>query len=986
VKGTGADDLTTGARRLFGGGAMGDAIRALDWSSTSLGPMGQWPQQLWSYVGLMLNSAQPMFLAWGDDRTWLYNDAFIPILGRKHPDALGRPSCEVWPEAWADLEPMFDRVFSGHAVQLDNFSLQLDRDSRLEEAFFAFSYNPAPGETGSVGGLFGACIETTETVKTSRAAVKADERLQLALDAGGGVGTWDWDIVTDRVIADQRFAALYNVDLAMAQEGAPIAEFFKAVHPDDLPALRTAIESALEGCSAFAVEYRLIQDDGTVRWVLAQGRCVPDADGKPARLPGTSIDITARKTAERKREALVQLTDRVRDIDDPAELAYAAAELLGRTLDVSRAGYGLVDLTRETITIERDWNAPGVTSLAGTLQFRDYGSYIENLARGETVVFEDARTDPRTADNAEALQAISALSVVNVPVTEDTGLVALLYLNHATARSWPTEDVALVLEFAARIRTATERLRVTAVLRETEARLTSLNAELAHQVEVKSAERDRLWRNSQDLLVVIDQSGILQAANPAWQSVLGWNEAEVVGKDHLFFNHPDHLAGSDAALRIARREQPSTYENRTLHKNGSYRWISWVAASEDGLVYASGRDVTVEHEAREELEQTQEALRQSQKMEAVGQLTGGIAHDFNNLLAAISGSLELLDSRVQQGRFEGLDRYITMGQEATRRAAVLTQRLLAFSRRQTLDPRALDANRLLANISDLVQRSVGPNVNVEVVQAGGLWATKVDQSQLENAILNLCINARDAMPDGGAITIETANKWLDARTARARDLSPGQYVSLSVTDTGAGIPPDIVDKVFDPFFTTKPLGQGTGLGLSMIYGFVRQSGGQVRIYSEVGKGTTMCLYLPRFMGPAESDDDEEDVTVDQGFGETVLIIDDEPAIRMLANEVLEENGYRVIEAEDGPSGLKILESDQRIDLLITDVGLPGGLNGRQVADAARTRRPELKVLFVTGYAENAAVGNGHLDPGMAVITKPFAMNAFANKVREMIDE
>ena len=387
-----------------------------------------------------------------------------------------------------------------------------------------------------------------------------------------------------------------------------------------------------------------------------------------------------------------------------------------------------------------------------------------------------------------------------------------------------------------------------------------------------------------------------------------------------------------------------------------------------------------------QLMQAEEALRQAQKMEAVGQLTGGIAHDFNNLLTGITGSLELLERRLASGRTAGLDRYIDAAQSSAKRAAALTQRLLAFSRRQTLDPRPLDANRLISGMEDLIRRSIGPTILLEVAHAGGLWTTRVDPGQLENALLNLCINARDAMaPGGGRLTIETANKWLDDRAARDRDLAPGQYVSICVTDTGAGMTPEVIDRAFDPFFTTKPLGQGTGLGLSMIYGFVRQSGGQVRIYSEVGAGTTMCLYLPRHLGPAEEDTHVPSTEPDMGHGETVVVIDDEPVVRNLVVEVLNEQGYRVLEAEDGPSGLKLLQSLPAIDLLITDVGLPGGMNGRQIADAARLQRPGLKVLFMTGYAENAVVGNGHLDLGMAIITKPFETLALGAKVREIID-
>ncbi|WP_409567005.1 ATP-binding protein [Methylobacterium sp. J-048] len=381
----------------------------------------------------------------------------------------------------------------------------------------------------------------------------------------------------------------------------------------------------------------------------------------------------------------------------------------------------------------------------------------------------------------------------------------------------------------------------------------------------------------------------------------------------------------------------------------------------------------------------EEALRQSQKMEAVGQLTGGLAHDFNNLLAGTSGSLELMQTRMGQGRLTELDRYINAAQGAARRAAALTHRLLAFSRRQTLDPKPTDVNRLVGGMEDLVRRTVGPSVAIEVVGTAGLWPALVDPPQLENALLNLCINARDAMPDGGRITIETANKWMDERAAAERDLAPGQYLSLCVTDTGSGMRREVIEKAFEPFFTTKPTGQGTGLGLSMIHGFVRQSGGQVRIYSEIDQGTTVCLYLPRHQGDAEVD---AAATAAVEYpraerGETVLIVDDEPTVRMLVTEILEDMGYGAIEASDSASGLKVLMSDVRIDLLVTDVGLPGGMNGRQMADAARASRPDLKVLFITGYAENAAVGHGHLAPGMRVLTKPFPMDALAARIKEM---
>ena len=386
----------------------------------------------------------------------------------------------------------------------------------------------------------------------------------------------------------------------------------------------------------------------------------------------------------------------------------------------------------------------------------------------------------------------------------------------------------------------------------------------------------------------------------------------------------------------------------------------------------------------------EEALRQAQKMEAVGQLTGGLAHDFNNLLAGISGALEMMQIRIAQGRVYELEKYSIAAQGAVKRAAALTHRLLAFSRRQTLDPKPTDVNRLLFDLEELIRRTVGPEITVETVGKAGLWTTLVDPNQLENAIINLSINARDAMPDGGRITIETANKWLDARAARDRDLDPGQYVSICVTDTGTGMTDDVVNRAFDPFFTTKPLGEGTGLGLSMIYGFARQSGGQVRIYTELGHGTTMCIYLPRHTDVAPVAERPGEATAPlteqrpAGSG-CILVVDDEPTVRMLVVEVVEELGYDVIEAADGASALAAIHANPGIDLLITDVGLPGGMNGRQVADGAIALRPDLKVLFMTGYAENAVIGNGQLAPNMALLTKPFPMDALAARIQEILD-
>jgi PAS domain S-box-containing protein len=496
-------------------------------------------------------------------------------------------------------------------------------------------------------------------------------------------------------------------------------------------------------------------------------------------------------------------------------------------------------------------------------------------------------------------------------------------------------------------------------------------------------------------IYMLDPQGRVVSWNTGAERIKGYTAEEIIGEHFSrFYTEEDRLRGApQQALQTALETGRFTTEAWRVRKDGSRFWAMVVIdpIHRDGKLIGFGkvtRDLTERREAQLQLEQSREQLFQAQKMEALGQLTGGLAHDFNNLLAGIMGSLELLETRIAQGRLDDLNRYVATAKGAAERAAALTHRLLAFARRQTLDPRPTNVNRLIAGMEDLIRRTVGPAITVEVIGGAGLWPVLADPNQLESALLNLCINARDAMPEGGRITIETTNKWMDARMARERDLPPGQFISLCVTDTGTGMAPELIERVFDPFFTTKPLGQGTGLGLSMVYGFVRQSGGQVRIYSELGQGTTMCLYLPRYRGAEEDAEPLAEFSTGPRAeqGETVLVVDDEPTVRMLVTEVLEDLGYTAIEAADGPSGLKLLQSPVRIDLLISDVGLPGGLNGRQLADAGRQVRPKLKVLFITGYADNAVIGNGHLEPGMHVLTKPFAMEALASRIKAVIKD
>jgi PAS domain S-box-containing protein len=488
-------------------------------------------------------------------------------------------------------------------------------------------------------------------------------------------------------------------------------------------------------------------------------------------------------------------------------------------------------------------------------------------------------------------------------------------------------------------------------------------------------------------IYMLDTEGRVSSWNAGAERFKGYGASEIMGEHFSrFYTEEERAAGVPMrALQTAKDTGRFEAEGWRVRKDGSRFWAMVVIdpiRNEAGELIGYAK-VTRDMSERRAIE---EQLRQSQKMEAVGQLTGGLAHDFNNLLTGISGSLELMQIRMAQGRTADVERYLLAAQGAVKRASSLTHRLLAFSRRQTLDPKPTSVNRLLQDLEELIRRTVGPGVDVEVVGASGLWTTLVDPNQLENSVLNLCINARDAMPDGGKLTIETSNKWIDERAARQHDLPVGQYVSVCVTDTGTGMTTDVIAKAFDPFFTTKPIGEGTGLGLSMVYGFARQSGGQVRIYSELGQGTTMCIYLPRHADESTVADEAPkggELPTDAA-GEVVLVIDDDPTVRMLVSEVLTDLGYAVMEAPDGPAGLKVLDSAARLDLLITDVGLPGGMNGRQVADAARVRRPDLKVLFITGYAENAVIGKRQLGKGMFVVTKPFQLDKLAERIRGII--
>jgi PAS domain S-box-containing protein len=516
-------------------------------------------------------------------------------------------------------------------------------------------------------------------------------------------------------------------------------------------------------------------------------------------------------------------------------------------------------------------------------------------------------------------------------------------------------------------------------------------AEIRRQVDLRTRERDQIWQASPDMLCTATLDGRFTSVSAAWSAALGWTAEELTAGSFIDFIHPDDRTPTTAALALLGRNTPVfSFENRYRHRDGSYRWFSWNSVCHDGLIFATVRDITAQRDQAEIQRRLEEQLRQAQKMEAVGQLTGGIAHDFNNLLAGISGSLELMQRALAAGRHAELQGFIDIAQGAAARGAALTQRLLAFSRRQTLDARPTDANQLIDGMRELIARTVGPAISLRHAAADGLWLTQCDPNQLDNALLNLAINARDAMPQGGSLTLATRNTTLDAATAQRFECPPGDYVRVSVTDTGTGMPPEVAARAFDPFFTTKQIGEGTGLGLSMIYGFARQSGGHARIDSAPGHGTTVHIYLPRHAGEAAARLAEPPPTtlrppplqpLPPHPEAAILLVDDDPSLRMLMATLLTEEGYRVLTAADGPAGLRLLRERGRVDLLVTDLGLPGGLDGRQVAAAARALHPGLPVLFITGYDDQAARSGQPLGHDSQIIVKPFALAALVERIR-----
>ncbi|RKI35729.1 PAS domain S-box protein [Corallococcus sp. AB004] len=828
---------------------------------------------------------------------------------------------------------------------------------------------------GNPAQLVGITQDVTERHQANDALREANERVQLALNAEAMIGIWVWDVPGNRVVADERFAHSFSLDPVQAREGLPLSQFVAAIHPEDRPRVEALIARVLETGGAYRSEYRVLRADGAHRWVEASGHCHLSAQGAPLRFPGVLVDIDARKRAELRQTALLEMADRLREASSPDAAAKLAMEVVGRMLGVPRAGYGTVDAAHALVLMHPNWVAsPDVARVEGVHRFHDYGVFLEDLLKGEVVAIPDVRKDPRTAPHADTLEQVGIRALFNIPLLEHGRFVAVLFLHDVQPRAWTAEEIELSRNVADRVWATLSRLKALSDLKRA-------NETLEQRVAQRTRERDRVWNVSQDLLVVGSLSeGKFLSVNPAWTQMLGWTEEELLGRTSEWLERPEDYSRTRSEVHRLEGGNPTlNFESAYRCKHGGYRRISWTAVPvpEDGVLYASGRDVT-------EQRQTEEQLRQAQKMEAVGKLTGGVAHDFNNLLQVVGGNLQLLQRDVA-GNERGLNR-VRSALGAVERGARLSGQLLAFSRRQPLEPRSLSLGRLVRGMDDLLRRALGEDVEVETVIGGGLWNTMADPHQLENVILNLAINARDAMGGAGKLTLELSNASLDDHYAQAHpEVMAGAYVLLAVSDTGGGMSQEVMERAFEPFFTTKPEGRGTGLGLSMVYGFVKQSGGHVKLYSELGHGTTVKVYLPRAFQP-EAPVTEVVTGPVEGGKETILAVEDDAEVRATVVELLTELGYRVLRAVDGQSALSILKSGVAVDLLFTDVVMPGPVRSPDLARQAKALQPDIEVLFTSGYTENAIVHGGRLDPGVSLLSKPYRREDLARKVRALLDQ
>ena len=987
---------------LMGGGEMGARLRQFAWDESPLGLPETWPRALQWAVNVCLNSSFPSAIYWSRDHLLLYNDAWIPVAGDRHPHALGCAARDVWPDIWSVIEPQFAKVHAlGEGLAYFDQMLPMLRHDNVTETFWNYGLTPLKDERGHVVGIFNQGNETTHQVIRERAQAEELVKQRRMFEQAPGFITilsgpeHRFEFVNDayRQTFGER-VYLGNTVLEAFPElvgqgyQERLDEVYRSGRRFVAEGMPIQLASAGQPLRYLDFVYEpLLDDQGQVNGVFCEGFDTTEAH---------HARIALSRSEEKFRTAL--------EIETVGALFF---DMNGKIIDANAgfmhaSGYSIEELRSGAswhMLTPKEWQHVSSNALDELRRTGQTAPYEKEYVRKDgsrwwgvcaTKLMPDGTAFELVVDITDRVEAEGAL------MEETRTLGILRELNEKFASDLDLERIVQSLTDAGTELTGAQfGSYFHNVLDDTGQYLKLFTLSGAERAAFENLGHPRAtdifgptFRNegvvrSDDILAdprygrFAPHQGMPKGHLPV-RSYLAISvvsrSGEVLGG--LFFGHaePGQFSERHERLLVALAAQAAiAIDNAQL-----FRQVQ--QANETLEVRVAQRT--------EELTHLHEALRQSQKMEALGQLTGGIAHDFNNLLTGILGSAELLQRKLEQGQDKGRDRLINAIQVSAKRAAALTQRLLAFSRRQTLDPKPVLIHSLVEGMEELISRSVGPAIEVRILADGANGVAKIDAAQLESALLNLAINSRDAMPAGGVITICSQVMDLDAFAASRLDLLPGEYMAVTVSDTGMGIAASDIKRIFDPFFTTKPLGQGTGLGLSMVHGFVRQSGGQVEVVSEEGQGTRIRLLLPRFHGSAQDETRAEGVTFQnlaEGEHARILVVDDEPTVRMLVVETLREAGYLVADAEDGNSAVQALEKAGRIDLLVTDVGLPGGLNGRQVADLARVSRPGLKVLFITGYAETSVLGDDFITGAMEVITKPFTVSSLVGKVRAMLN-
>jgi PAS domain S-box-containing protein len=863
---------------------------------------------------------------------------------------------------------------------------------RKDGSSFPVEYvcSPIRDEAGGVAGAVLVFRDVTEqrlaVEKLKQTQTRYRDQAILLSNAQriGHMGSWRLDIGDERMVWSEATCALFGIS---PEEFAGTREhFYSFVLPEDRPRLSADYSRVVASGGLLDVEseFRIRRPNGSVRWMLVRGNAHVDADGSIGPRFGMYMDITDRKQAEerilrlnRVYALLSALNAELVRIPDQGHLFDTACRIAVDTGKMHAAWIGLVDADTGDVRVAaqagnmRDYHKD--VRISGAVGPLGGGPFGVAMREGRSVVCNDIESDPALAPWRESALKRGFKSAGVFPLKLN-GRTFGGYVHYADVPNFfDAEEIRLLDELAANISFAVEYLEkeqrrqaAEAALRESEERLRAIYEQAAVGI----------------CLIALDHR--FERVNRRFCEILGYDADDLLKfASSIDTTHPDDReADAQAVAKLFAGANSITLEKRYLKRD---QQVVWVRLTLSVLRSPEGDPRTFigvieDISARQALE---EQLRRSQRLESIGQLTGGIAHDFNNLLTIILGGAEMLTGEAAPG---SQPRVIAeMIGSAAERGADLTRRLLAFARRQSLQPAAIDVNQLVLGLDNLQRRTLGENVEIEFVRAAGLWNAQVDPGQLESALLNLTINARDAMPDGGRLTIETANSWISQDYADQHvDVQPGQYVQLSVSDTGVGIAPKDLGRVFEPFYTTKEMGKGTGLGLAMVYGFIRQSGGHVDIYSESGHGTTVKMYLPRAhdkLGTATGHKRQLDIS--RGT-ETILLVEDDEMVRRLARDQLTSLGYEVIEAANGPQALELIRGTRTIDLLFTDVVMPGGMSGRQLSEEASKVRPALKVLYTSGYAENAIVHHGRLDPGVQLLGKPYRRTELAKKIRDVL--